>query len=202
MENFHAARARSRCCAMAASKPAMSIITPRSRQMSAVRSTGKPKVSYSRNTVSPSSSFSPEASADSSTPMPFSSVSAKRSSSCLRTSATRSRAAQLRIGVAHRAVEVGHQAMEERLLLAELVAVANRAADDPAQHVAAALVAGDYAIDDQEAARADVVRDDIERRTFGLPRPRFARRRLDQVLEQIDLIVRMLALQHRGDALE
>src|SRR5207253_1872 len=85
-----AAFARSRCCAMAASKPAMSIITPRSRQMSAVRSTGKPKVSYSRNTVSPSSSFSPDASADSSTPMPFSSVSAKRSSSCFRTAATRS----------------------------------------------------------------------------------------------------------------
>ena len=30
----------------------------------------------------------------------------------------------------------------------------------------------------------------------------FARRRLDQILEQVDLVVRMHALQHRGDALE
>jgi hypothetical protein len=39
---FPAARAVSRCCTMAASNPAMSTTRPRSRAMSAVRSTGKP----------------------------------------------------------------------------------------------------------------------------------------------------------------
>ena len=45
MTNFEAARACSRWRAMAASKPAWSSVKPRSRQMSAVRSIGKPKVS-------------------------------------------------------------------------------------------------------------------------------------------------------------
>ncbi len=100
--------------------------------------------------------------------MPFSSVSAKRSSSCFSTCGdARLRRAQLGIGVAHRAVEVGDQLVEERLLLPELVAVADRAADDPAQHVAAALVAGDHAVDDQERAGADVVGDHAQRLGAG-----------------------------------
>ena len=48
-------------------------------------------------------------------------------------------------------------------VVAELVAVADRAADDPAQHVAAALVAGQHAVGDQERAGADVVGDDAQR---------------------------------------
>jgi hypothetical protein len=40
--NLPAARAVSRWCSIAASKPAMSTVRPRSRAMSAVRSTGKP----------------------------------------------------------------------------------------------------------------------------------------------------------------
>ena len=82
----------------------------------------------------------------------------------------RLRLAQLRIGVAHRPVEVRHQAVEERLLLPELVAVADRAADDPAQHVAAPFVARNDAVDDQERAGADVVGDDVERRVLQLLR--------------------------------
>ena len=92
--------------------------------------------------------------------------------------------------------------MKERLLLAELVAVADGAADDPAQHVAAALVAGDHAVGDQEAAGADVVGDDLERVAAEILRAGHARGRLDQVLEQIDLVVAVHALQHRGDALQ
>ena len=63
------------------------------------------------------------------------------------------------IGRAHLGRERRHERVEERLVLAELVAVADRAADDPAQHVAAAVVAGNHAVGDQERAGADVVRD-------------------------------------------
>ena len=92
--------------------------------------------------------------------MPFSIVSPKRSSSAFSTCATRALSrVQLGIRAAHLPVEILDQRVEERLLLAELVAVADRATDDPAQHVAAAFVAGDHAVDDQERARADVVGD-------------------------------------------
>jgi hypothetical protein len=45
-------------------------------------------------------------------------------------------------------------AVEERLLLAELVAVANGAADDAPLHIATALVAGRDAVDHQEGRRS------------------------------------------------
>ena len=107
------------------------------------------------------------------------------------------RLGQLRIGLAHRAREVLDDAVEERLLLAELVAVADRAADDPAQHVAAALVAGNDPVHDQERAGADVIGDDLERVVREVLRPRLARRGADQVLEQVDVVVGMHALQAR-----
>ena len=80
--------------------------------------------------------------------------------------------------------------------------MADRAADDPAQHVAAALVARDHAVDDQERARADVVGDHLERVRRQVLGAGLARRRLDEVLEEVDLVVRVHALQHRGDPLE
>ena len=98
-------------------------------------------------------------------------------------------AAQLGIRIAHGAIEVGHQAVKEGLLLAELVAVADGAANDPPQHVAAAFVARNHAVDDEEAAGADVIGDDIERRAFQLARVRLARRGFYEILEEIDLVV-------------
>ena len=109
---------------------------------------------------------------------------------------------QFRIGLAHHARQVLDQQMKERLLLPELVAVADRAADDPAQHVAAAFVAGDHAIGDEKAAGADVVGDDLQRVAGEILRAGHPRGRLDQILEQVDLVVAVHALQHRGDALE
>ena len=53
--------------------------------------------------------------------------------------------------------------MEERLLEAETHAVAHRAAQDAAQHVAAPLVAGDHAVGEQERDRAQVVGDHAQR---------------------------------------
>jgi hypothetical protein len=58
--------------------------------------------------------------------MPLASVSKKRSSSAFSVSVMRfSSAFRLRIGVAHQLHQVGHQLVEERRLLAQLVAVAD-----------------------------------------------------------------------------
>ena len=66
-------------------------------------------------------------------------------------------ARQFGIGRAHLGDQVGHQLVEEGGARTELVAVADGAADDAAQHVAAAFVAGNDAVGDQEGAGADVV---------------------------------------------
>ncbi len=112
------------------------------------------------------------------------------------------RRAKLRISVAHRLVQVFHQPVEERLLLAELVAVSNGAAHDPAQDIAASLVSRNHAVDDQEGAGANVVRDHVQGRILQAFLPGFPRRGPDQVLEQVDVVIGVLALQHGGDALE
>src|SRR6516162_11262555 len=57
--------------------------------------------------------------------------------------------AKLGIRVAHLPIEVLDQAIKERLLLPQLVTVPDRTANDPAEHVAASLVAGDHPVDDQ-----------------------------------------------------
>ncbi len=115
--------------------------------------------------------------------------------------------AQLGVGLAHFNHQRGHQLVEERGAGAQLVAVADGAAGDAAQHVAAAFVAGDDAVGDGERAGADVVGDDLQRGAVGVEA--FATRSSDsrtggrqQVLEQVDLVVAVLALQHRGDALQ
>ena len=78
--------------------------------------------------------------------------------------------------------------------------MAHRAADDPAQHVAAALVARHHAIDDGEAAGTNVVSDDLQRRAARLGRATGILHRLSrrgqQVHEQVDLVVGMHVLQH------
>ena len=70
---------------------------------------------------------------------------------------------ELRVGIAHLLCEHRHQLVEERLLHSELVTVADRTADDPPQHVAAALVARRHAVDHQEGAGADVIGDHAQR---------------------------------------
>ncbi len=67
-------------------------------------------------------------------------------------------------GRAHLSHQIGHQLVEERARAPELVAVADRAADDAAQHIAAAFVAGDHAVGDQEGTGADVVGQHFQRR--------------------------------------
>src|SRR5688572_6548936 len=109
---------------------------------------------------------------------------------------------QLRVSRAHLGRERRHQRVEERLFLAELVAVADCAADDAPEHVAAAVIAGSDAVDDEEGAGADMVRDHAQagaRRVLGVSRfdggP-------DEIPEQVDVVVGVHALHHGSGALE
>ena len=117
-------------------------------------------------------------------------------------------APQLRVGVAHAGGQRRDQLVEEGPARAELVAVADRAARDAAQHVAPALVARDHAVGDGEGAGADVVGDDLQARRLQLDRGAAAGRRhrvagvLQQVGEEVDLVVAVHVLQHRGQALQ
>ena len=82
--------------------------------------------------------------------MPLAMVWKKRSSSAFSTSVTRACVApQLGVGVAHLGGQRRDQLVEERLPRTELVAVADGAPGDAAQHVAAALVARDHAVGDR-----------------------------------------------------
>src|SRR5579864_6389432 len=111
-------------------------------------------------------------------------------------------ARKLGVSLAHLPIEVIDQAMEERLFLPELIAMADGAPDDAAQDVATTLAAGHHAIDDEERARANVIRDDLERWTVEVARARLARRGLDQRDEKVDLVVRVHVLQHRSQPFE
>ena len=108
---------------------------------------------------------------------------------------------QFRVSPAHLRDQIGHQTMEERTLLAQLVAVTDRAAHDAAQHVTAAFVARNHAVDDQERARADVVGDHLQRVVGQIGHTGFTASRIDQRLEQVDLVVTVHVLQHRCDTL-
>ncbi len=112
------------------------------------------------------------------------------------------RVLELRICRAHFLDQIRHELMEKRVFAAEFVTVADRAAHDPAQHITAAFVAGNHAVDDQERARANMVRDHLQRIVREIRRVGFAGCSLDQRLEQVDLIVAVNMLEHGGEALE
>ena len=114
-------------------------------------------------------------------------------------------AQQFRIGLPHLAHQRRHELPHQRLARAEQLGMAHGAAHDAAEHIAAAFVRGQHAVGDQERRRAQMVGDDAVR---GLLRRRRGRRLVssamarDQRAEQIDLVIVVRALQHRGDALE
>ena len=109
---------------------------------------------------------------------------------------------QFRIGRAHLQHEILHQLVKERPALAQLVAMAQGAANDPAQYVATPVVGRNHAVDDQEAAGANVVRNHLQGRQRQVITAGFTRGSADQALEQVDFIVAVHMLQHRCDALE
>lgn len=111
------------------------------------------------------------------------------------------------IGFAHFGDERVDELVEERSAGAELVAVANGAAADAAQHVGAAFVARNDAVGHREGAGADVVGDHLEGRRAVFDRDfRDALHRGlgggEKVLKEVDVVVRVNALQNRGDAFE
>jgi hypothetical protein len=135
--------------------------------------------------------------------MPLASVSKKRSSSAFSVSMMRfSSAYELRIRIAHQLDEVGHQLVEERLLLAQLIAVADGAAHDAALHVAAAFVRRDHAVGHQERGGADVVGDHAQRIVRQVFLAGLACRGLDERVEDVDFVVAVHVLQDRGQALQ
>ncbi len=111
---------------------------------------------------------------------------------------------QLGEGRAHLLHQGRHQPPHQRLLAAEHMSVAHRPPHDAAQHIAAPFLARQYAVGDQEGRSAQMVGDDPVRHRMRAVRgnPGCLGRRRYQRPEQIDIVIVVLALQHRGDALE
>jgi len=109
---------------------------------------------------------------------------------------------QFRIGIAHQLGQRTDHLVEEGLAHAQHPAMAQRATDDTAQHIAPALVGRQDAIDDQEATGADVVRDHAQRLVLEVGRTGQLRSLADQALEQVDLVVGVDMLQDRGQTLQ
>ena len=107
-----------------------------------------------------------------------------------------------RIGLAHFRHQRCDEFVEERLVLSQFVAVADGAAHDAAQDVAAPFVAGQYAIDHQEDGGADVVGDDFERGLVEIVAAGCLSGSGNQVAEDVDFVVGMDVLQHGGDAFQ
>ena len=105
-------------------------------------------------------------------------------------------------GFAHLGHQGGDDLVEEAALGTQLVAVAAGATHDAAQHVATTFVGRGHAVGDQEAARADVVGDHLQRSLAFIGAADGLGRSGQQVLEQIDLVVGIDVLQHGADALQ
>ena len=111
---------------------------------------------------------------------------------------------QFRIGLTHLAHQRPDQAMHQGLTRAQKLRMAHGTAHDPAQHIAAALVRGQHAVGDQEGRGAQMVGDHPMR---DLGRPvgigvGFRRRCENEVPHQVDVVIVVLALQHRRQALQ
>ncbi len=105
---------------------------------------------------------------------------------------------------AHLPHEGRHEAPDERLLAAEDVRVAHGAAHDPAQHVAAPFLRRQHAIGDEERRRAQMIGDDAVRdcvRPVGGDARRLGRGEHERA-QHVGIVIVVLALQHRGDALQ
>ncbi len=92
--------------------------------------------------------------------------------------------------------------MEEGSLLAQLVTVTNRAANDAALHITAAFVGRNHTVGHQEGGSADVVSNHLERRCAQVFDMCFAASSLDQCLEQVDLVIAVHVLQDGSQTLQ
>ena len=109
---------------------------------------------------------------------------------------------QLREAFTH----LGHQGrddlVEEIAGSAQLVAVTAGATNDAAQYIAATFVRRQHAIGDQEAARTDMVRYNLERGLAFVGAADRVSRCGQQALEQVDIVVGVDVLHHRTDPLQ
>ena len=150
----------------------------------------------------------PRAISSSSSRLPWASVRPKLSSSESSHLATESRCScSSGYSEAHQLGDaLGVAPQEAGLELERAAALENRAAHDPAQHVAAVLVGGHDAVGDQEGHRAGVVGEDPQRSVGGELLSVAAAGKLlaerDQRRELVGLEHRLLVLEDRGEAVE
>ena len=108
----------------------------------------------------------------------------------------RARPAELGIGLAHLALQRGHQLPQQRLVAPHHMRVAHGAPHDAAEDVSAALVRRQDAIGDQKARRPQMVGDHpMRHRVIAVRRgARCIRRRLDQGAHLVGVVVVVEAL--------
>ena len=99
-----------------------------------------------------------------------------------------------------------HDLIEERTVDAKQLAVAGGSSQQAAQHVAAALVAGQHAVADHKGSRADVVGDDAQGHVFlaalAVARAGDLRDLVRDVHHRVDVEERINVLAHNGQALK
>ena len=145
----------------------------------------------------------------SSSSRPRASVSWKRRSSSSTTPVMKARcSSSAGCAVRETSMAARHDAREERLAHAEHVPEVDRAPQHPTQHVAAALVAGQHAILDEERGGARVLRDHAQRPcrlgravgVIGVPGRRLGRRQ--HAAQLVGFVGRARALQYPRHAFE
>ena len=114
---------------------------------------------------------------------------------------------QLGIGRTHRVADGGHQFADDRAVDVEQLGRADHPAQQPAQHVAAAVVAGADAVADQDGRGAAVVGDDAVAHVVvvvaGVISARCAPgHRVDDRPQQVGLVDVVHALQQERDPLD
>ena len=109
---------------------------------------------------------------------------------------------QAGIGRAHEGDQIGHQFVEERGFLAQLVAVADGAADDAPLHIAAPLVGGHHTVADQKRSRPQMVGNHPKRRRRHIGTTGFTGGGFDQGGKQVNFIVAVHMLEDGRQALE
>ena len=201
--------------------------TPYSAASSTVRSIGKPYVSWSWNATSPGRTGASAGGRPGRRPIvalaswPAAGERRPRAGSCRRRASGRTappRARSRRGSPSRRSTRYGYASAidldddarpasrQERLTAAEQASVPDRAADDPAQDVAAALVRGQDAVGDEERHGARVVGDDLVAEPLGLERVRVVPEQLAHPgvdrREQVGVVVGRDLLEHAGQPLE
>jgi hypothetical protein len=109
---------------------------------------------------------------------------------------------QAGIGRTHQGDQIGHQFVEERCFLAQLVAVADGAADDAPLHIAAPLIGGHHAVADQKRSRPQMVGNHPQRRRRHIGATGFTRCGFDEGGEQVNFVIAVHMLEDGGQTLE